>query len=95
MVTISREEIIKLAEISQVKLNQDEIKPLKDQLDQVLTYAMRVTQSSYKHQELLSKNVNIFREDVIIPFQASLILTQAPERAGSYFVVPIILDNNE
>jgi Asp-tRNA(Asn)/Glu-tRNA(Gln) amidotransferase C subunit len=46
-------------------------------------------------QEPPVKNVNVFREDVIVQTDPEPILAQAPEREGNYFVVPRILESNE
>lgn len=42
MTKISRDEVIKIATISRIALREDEIAPLQEQLEQVLSYAERV-----------------------------------------------------
>ena len=94
MTKISREEILKLAHISRVDLHEDEIQPLLDQLERVLSYAERVTEVAAEVEEPPIKNVNVFREDVVIKCDPEPILAQAPERAGNFFVVPKILESS-
>ncbi len=92
MTKISREEVLNIARISHIALRDEEIEPLIEQLEQVLSYAERVVQVATNVEEPSTKNINIFREDLVIPQDPEPILAQAPEREGNYFVVPMILD---
>lgn len=92
MTKITQEELIKIAQMSHVDLHQDEIETLTAQLQSVLTYAERVQEVSARVAEPSVKNINIFREDVVVQTDVEPILAQAPEREGNYFVVPPILD---
>ena len=95
MTKVTREEILKIARISQLNVHKDEIEPLISQTEQVLSYAERVKEVAADVQEPSTKNVNIFREDVIVRTDNEPILAQAPERKGNYFVVPMILESSE
>ena len=92
MTKISRDEVLHIANISRIALREQEIAPLMEQLEQVLSYAQRVVQAT-SVEEPSTKNVNIFRDDLVISQDPEPILAQAPEREGNYFVVPVILDN--
>ena len=92
MTKVSREEVLKIARISHIALHDDEIEPIVEQLEQVLSYAERVMQVATHVEEPSTKNINIFRDDFVIPQDPEPILAQAPEREGDYFVVPVILD---
>lgn len=94
MTKISRIELLKLAERSHLKLHDHEIDPLIFELEQMLSYAQRVAQVVGSESRVASGRVNVVREDVVIVSDAQAVLAQAPERAGNYFVVPIILENN-
>ena len=91
---ISRDEILKIASMSRVALHENEIEPLAKQLEQVLTYAERITEITTDVEEPSTKNVNSFREDVILQQSPEQILAQAPERESHFFVVPAILENS-
>jgi len=91
---ISRDEILKLASMSRVALHDDEIEPLAKQLEQVLTYAERITEITADVEEPSTKNVNVFREDVVARQTAEAILAQAPEQESSFFVVPAIIEKS-
>lgn len=91
---ISREEVLKIAKISKIDIQEDEIKGLTQQLQEVLNYAECVKKAAGELMDQPSnKNVNFFREDVVIKSNPETILKQSPEREGNYFVVPKILDS--
>lgn len=94
MTIISREEILKIARISSIYLSEDEIEPLRKQLEAVLSYAACVQEiagSDVPKEE--AKNSNVYRQDVIIRQDNEPILAQAPQVEGNYFVVPKVLEN--
>ncbi len=93
MTKISRKEVLNIARMSKIALRDQEIQPLIEQLEQVLTYAERVTQVATNIEEPSTRNVNVMRDDMVVPQDPEKILAQAPDREGNYFVVPIILDN--
>jgi len=95
MAKITREEIIKIARISQLDIHKDEVGPLVLQIEQVLSYAQRVKEVATDVEEPSTKNINVLREDVVVRTDNKPILAQAPEREGNYFVVPMILESNE
>jgi len=90
---ISKEEVLRIAKISRITLYDNEIEELTKQLNDVLSYAECVKKVA---EELVdqpsNKNVNFFREDVVTKCDSEEILKRAPEREGTYFVVPKILD---
>ncbi len=92
MTKVSREEVLKVAKMSYISLREQEIDPLIKSMEQVLSYAERVTQVATMIEEPSTQNVNIFREDLVVPQHPQQILIQAPERIDNYFVVPMILD---
>jgi aspartyl-tRNA(Asn)/glutamyl-tRNA(Gln) amidotransferase subunit C len=92
MTKISREEVLKIAKISHFALREDEIEPMIKQLEEVLSYAERVKEVAAEIEEPSNKNVNFFREDVVLKTDSKKALSQAPSREEDYFVVPSILD---
>ncbi|MFI5332981.1 MAG: Asp-tRNA(Asn)/Glu-tRNA(Gln) amidotransferase subunit GatC [Candidatus Babeliales bacterium] len=94
MAKISRDEVVKIARISNIALHEQEIDAVVAQLEQVLSYAERVIEIADKgNAEAIARPHNIFRQDVAIPTPTQPILAQAPEREERYFVVPKILEN--
>lgn len=92
MTKISKEEILKIARLSKIELPKGEIEVMSKQLQDVLTYARRVCDIAAEITLSPQKNINVFREDVIAPNDAPLIMAQAPESMQNYFVVPIVLE---
>ncbi len=93
MTKISRQEVLKIAYMSRIALRENEVNPLIAQLEQVLSYAERVTEVAISMKEPSTKQVNVFRADLVVSQNPEPILAQAPEKEGNYFVVPVILDN--
>lgn len=92
MTKITKQELLKIAQSSAVKLYDNEVEPLIGQLDAVLTYAVRVKDIARDIEIPADKNVNVLREDMVTQTSNELILAQAPEREENYFVVPMILE---
>jgi aspartyl-tRNA(Asn)/glutamyl-tRNA(Gln) amidotransferase subunit C len=95
MAKVTREELLKIAHMSYLDIHPDEIEKFKDQVGQMISYAERVIEVAADIEEPPIKNVNVFREDVVVKTDSEPILAQAPEREGDYFVVPRILESNE
>lgn len=94
MIKISREELLKIARISYVHIEEDEIQGLMQQLHDVLTYAARVnTIAQMNLGDDSYKNSNVFRDDVVYKTEVKPIIEQAPQHERNYFVVPAILEN--
>lgn len=93
MVKVTREEVLKLAQMSHMSVHDDEIPGLIKELEAVLAYASGLKAIADAHEQVipLPKNNNIFRPDEAIKFDAQAILAQAPEREGNYFVVPVVI----
>jgi len=92
MIKISKEEALKIAEMTRVSLHENEVEPMIKHLEGVLSYAECVQEIAADIEEPSNKNVNVFREDVVVRTQSEKILTQAPEREDDYFVVPVIIE---
>ena len=93
MAVITKEEILKLAFLSRIKIDDDEIDSIVKQLQDVLSYAQRVKEVSSDVKEQSNKHFNIMREDIAIKTESSILLEQAPQEEDDFFVVPKILDN--
>jgi aspartyl/glutamyl-tRNA(Asn/Gln) amidotransferase C subunit len=91
MTKISRAEALKIASASHIHVHEHEIDPLIKQLQDVLTYAQRVQEITSVPHEIITQDVNVFREDIVVPTDAAALLARAPRHEGNYFVVPAIL----
>ncbi len=92
MIEITREEVLKLASASRIHIHENEIDGLVEQLKSVLSYAERVSEISGDVEISSPKNVNIFRQDVVVATNSKPILAQAPQSDDNFFVVLPILD---
>ena len=91
---ISREEVLKIAEISRLTLDEDEVDTILKQLEDVLGYAQRVKDLAVQSAaQDMYKNVNVMRDDQVQASDPEIILVCAPEREEHFFVVPRILDS--
>jgi aspartyl-tRNA(Asn)/glutamyl-tRNA(Gln) amidotransferase subunit C len=95
MAKITKELLLKLAKLSHLAVTEQELDKLVHDIDAVLTYAACVGEVATEDVLSIEKNVNILREDVVIPTPPERILQAAPDRLDHYFVVPMILENNE
>ena len=95
MEKITKDEALRIARLSHLTIHEHEIEPLIKQLEEVLSYVERVKEVACDFEEPSTKNVNVFREDIVIKTDPEPILAQAPEREGDYFVVPMILESGE
>lgn len=92
---ISKDKVLYLAHISRLHVADQEIPALAKQIQDVLVYAARVKEAGQRalSQENVSlKNVNVFKQDMVISTDGAAILAQAPESIENYFVVPVIID---
>lgn len=93
MIKLSRNEIMHLASLSRIEVDEDEVEHLIKNLEETLTYAARVQQIASGAHESIEKNVNVFREDKVIATDSEPLLANAPKKEEQYFVVPVILED--
>lgn len=92
MPNFEREELLKVAKLSALSLNDNEIHLYTEQLQKVLDFIEEIKQVPVSAQVEQVKNINIFREDDVTPSDPSAILKLAPKQQENYFVVPKILN---
>lgn len=91
---ITKEEVLKIAKIARIAVDEDEIEGYRKQLEDVLSYAACVKKIAAEIDATVSyKNINVFRQDSVERFNPEEILQRAPDRQENYFVVPRILEN--
>ena len=93
MALITKDEVRKIALMSRIAIHENEIDELTQQLEAMLAYAARVNEVATAQQGPLPQNVNIFRADIVNPFDAERIKAEAPEVEADYFVVPAIIEH--
>lgn len=93
MTLITKDEIRKLAHMSQLEIPDDQLEYYRADLEAVLNYAsgLKAIADQYQTVQPMPKNSNVMREDIVIPTIREPLLALAPEREEDYFVVPKII----
>lgn len=102
---ISREEVLKLAELSRLQLSETEVERLQKDISSILDYVGQVSAVSganVSKQELPSPHLrNVLREDVpyaegaLMAAKREALLKAFPVREGDYNVVRKIIQKDE
>lgn len=92
MVKITKEDVLKIARMSNIHIHENEIDQLAQKLAAVINYAARVQEVAADVEIPSVKAVNVFRDDMTTPSLGELVLSRAPEAEANYFVVPAIIE---
>ncbi|WP_136809150.1 Asp-tRNA(Asn)/Glu-tRNA(Gln) amidotransferase subunit GatC [Desulfosediminicola flagellatus] len=92
---ITREEVLHVAHLARLNLNEDELVKMTEQLDNILSYVDKLSELNTENVEPTThahKSVNAFREDVVLEsLSREDSLANAPEDNGEMFTVPRII----
>ena len=93
---ITREEVLRIAQLARLRLEEEEIERFQRDLDEILTYVESLKEVDTTGVEPRSQFVgqtNVLRSDEVRPsLPVEEALRNAPERAGNYFKVPRVVD---
>ena len=92
MTTFNKEELLHLANLAGLPLEEREIALFGEQIKAILTYVDQIQTAKLSAAETAPQTANVLREDVAERKPNQAILAQAPETDDGYFVVPKILD---
>ncbi len=92
MTTFNKEELLNIAKLSALHLNDQELSLYAEQIKAILAYVDQLKTVQITAEATSIRNVNIFRDDTAVPKDGSLMLARAPEVDEGYFTVPKILD---
>ena len=92
MAHLTKEELLTIAQLSALPVEEQEIAPLSSQITTILNYVDQLGQVSLTTEAPTVRNKNIFRDDIVKKSDPDLFLDQAPNKEGRYFVVPKILE---
>ena len=96
---IGRDEVERIAELARLSLADDEALRLASELEAILGYAEQLAALDTTGVEPTSHPIELatpLREDVPEPpLDPELALSNAPEREGSAFVVPKVIEGEE
>lgn len=95
MPMLTREEVIKLAQLARIELSETEVSKFQKDLSTVLEYVdelKKVDVTGLEEVSQVTGLVNVQREDVVIDHgNREEIFSQAPEMKDGYFKVKAIL----
>lgn len=94
---ITREELLKLAALARLRLDESEIERFQHDIAEMLEYVKQLEEvdtSSIESDEAILLSGNVLRDDETSPsLPVEEALKNAPERTGDYFKVPRVVDN--
>lgn len=92
---VSKDEVIRIAELAKLKLTEEEIVKFQIELSKILEYVEQLKEIDTKGVKLLYhpiSRVNIFREDKVTKsIDREEALSNAPERTEEFFKVPKVM----
>lgn len=91
MVNFTKEELLKIAKLSALTLNDQEIPLFEKHLQVLLSYTSQIDAVTSQTLPPTIFNVSVFREDRAMEKDSLLLLQEAPKTHESFFVVPKIL----
>lgn len=97
---ISREEVLRVAELAHLELSAEEVETYRGQLDEILTYIAKLEELDVSAVEPMAQVLQAasdgrpeLREDTPIPCDAAeAILAQAPDAKKPFFRVPKVIE---
>ena len=93
---INREQLLKLADLARLRLDESEIAPFQKNIAEMLDYVQTLEQVDTTAVDLAeaADQPNVLREDIVQPsLPVEEALKNAPERVDNYFKVPKVVDN--
>lgn len=95
---IDQEQLERIETLARLQLTEDEEDRLRDQLSQILEHVETIGELDLEDVEPLTHPLelsNVMRADEREePLDGKEVLQNAPERTGSFFKVPQIIDND-
>jgi aspartyl-tRNA(Asn)/glutamyl-tRNA(Gln) amidotransferase subunit C len=92
MATFTKEELLKVAELSLLKLDEQEIELFAQQLKTIIEYTEELANADTSNAQEPHQLFNVFREDKVVKYDSESILANGPEREEQYFVMPQIIN---
>lgn len=97
---ISREEVLRVAELAYLELTEAEIETYRAQIDSILEYVGKLNELDTANVEPMTQVLSsdqaadaTLREDAVVPCQvAEAVLKYAPDPEPPYFRVPKVIE---
>jgi len=99
MARITRGEVERVADLARISLSESELERLSSELDTILEYAQSLQELDTRGVDPTSHAIPLptpMRDDVPeAPMDAEIAVSNAPERSGTAFVVPKVIDGED
>lgn len=96
---INREEVKKIANLARLEVTPQEEEEFAGQLDDILQYFEQLSELNTEGVPPTTRAIeisNVTRPDELDPYDAKeLLIEEAPEQEGEFFLVPQILNTDE
>jgi aspartyl/glutamyl-tRNA(Asn/Gln) amidotransferase C subunit len=92
MTTFNKTELLHLANLAGLPLEEHEIALFSEQIKAILAYVDQIQTAQLAATVATPSSDNVLRADEAVSKSNTAILAQAPETDDGYFVVPKILD---
>jgi aspartyl-tRNA(Asn)/glutamyl-tRNA(Gln) amidotransferase subunit C len=98
---ISREDVLRVAELAHLELTPEEIELYRGQLDEIITYVGKLEKLDVANVEPMAQVLfsapgeerTELRDDTLVPCDiADAVLAQAPDAAKPFFRVPRVIE---
>lgn len=97
---ISREDVLRVADLAYLDLSESELETYRKQIDEILEYAGKLNELDTTNVEPMAQVLAddqtadaTLREDMVVPCDVALeILKQAPDSEPPYFRVPKVIE---
>jgi aspartyl-tRNA(Asn)/glutamyl-tRNA(Gln) amidotransferase subunit C len=99
-VKITREDVVRVAELAYLDLSEAELETYRAQIDEILEYIGKLNELDTANVEPMAQVLTsdqeadaTLREDVVVPCEmVADVLAQAPDADGPYFRVPKVIE---
>lgn len=98
---ISREDVVKLAKMSQLVIPDEELSSYAAQLEARLSYTTFLQTVLAKHAAAIAAlpeekvHMNVMRDDVALQVDPEPFLALSPQREENFFVVPVVVKQSK
>ena len=94
--TVSKEELLHIANLADIKIKEDEIEKYLNNLQDILNYTELLNSMELENLDETigaNDNSNVFRKDEIITFEnKEAMMDNAPDRERNMFKIPKVLN---
>ncbi len=85
------EDIKNIAHLARIEISDAEVTSFKSEMESVLGYVDQINQFDAPETEVQFDQVNSVRPDIVVDFDGTELLGQAPDKQDGFYKVPKIL----